>query len=83
VIHLALGAGGDIERMLGELVRPLRASLQADGGSLVVERAPIELKHQCEVWGDIDPETLAIMTRIKREFDPDDLLNPGRFVGGL
>jgi FAD/FMN-containing dehydrogenase len=35
------------------------------------------------VWGDIDPETLTIMTRIKREFDPADVLNPGRFVGGL
>jgi FAD/FMN-containing dehydrogenase len=35
------------------------------------------------VWGVITPEILAIMTRIKTEFDPMGLLNPGRFVGGL
>jgi glycolate oxidase FAD binding subunit len=83
VIHVALGEGGEIGRIVGELIRPLRPQLQAEGGSLVVERAPIELKSQCDVWGEINPETLAIMTRIKREFDPGDVLNPGRFVGGL
>jgi glycolate oxidase FAD binding subunit len=83
VIHLALGEGGEIGGILGELIRPLRARLEAEGGSLVVERAPIELKSQCDVWGEINPETLTIMTRIKREFDPTDVLNPGRFLGGL
>jgi FAD/FMN-containing dehydrogenase len=31
----------------------------------------------------MDPGILEIMARIKTEFDPEDLLNPGRFVGGL
>jgi glycolate oxidase FAD binding subunit len=48
-----------------------------------VERAPIGLKSLCDVWGDISVDLLAIMTRVKREFDPDGVLNPGRFVGGL
>ena len=31
-------------RVGAELVRPLRAAVEAEGGSLVVERAPVELK---------------------------------------
>jgi len=48
-----------------------------------VERAPLELKVSCEVWGSIQLEILSIMKRIKGEFDPDGVLSPGRFAGGL
>ena len=67
----------------GNLLRPLRKGLAPEGGSLVVERAPAALKAECDVWGPIHPDLLAIMSRVKRAFDPDDILNPGRFVGGL
>jgi glycolate oxidase FAD binding subunit len=70
-------------RLEVDLVRPLRDGLASEGGSLVVERAPAELKTQLEVWGPIHPDSLQIMARLKREFDPDGVLNPGRFVGGL
>jgi glycolate oxidase FAD binding subunit len=60
-----------------------RASAETGGTGLVVERGPVELKARCDVWGLIQPEILDIMTRIKTEFDPMGLLNPGRFVGGL
>ena len=66
-----------------DLLRPLREGLTPEGGSLVVERAPIGLKVDLDVWGPISPESQAIMTRVKRQFDPDGILNPGRFVGGL
>jgi glycolate oxidase FAD binding subunit len=49
----------------------------------MVERAPSELKAICEAWGSINLENLAIMRRIKTEFDPAGCLSPGRFVGGL
>jgi glycolate oxidase FAD binding subunit len=83
VLQLCIRDGFDAGRVVGDLVMPLRRALEAEGGSLVVERGPIEIKVQCDVWGSIQPEILAIMTRLKTEFDPAGLLNPGRFVGGL
>ena len=69
--------------MGAELVRPLRAAVEAEEGSLVLERAPAELKIECDAWGTINSEILTIMKRIKSEFDPENCLSPGRFVGGL
>jgi len=83
VLHASVASGQDPARIGRDLVLPLRRALGAEGGSLVIERGPVELKSQCEVWGDISPEILAITRRIKREFDPYGLLSPGRFVGGL
>ena len=54
-----------------------------EGGSVVVERAPAAVKADADVWGPMAPEALAIMGRLKREFDPEGVLNPGRSVGGL
>jgi glycolate dehydrogenase FAD-binding subunit len=67
----------------GNLLRPLREGLASEGGSLVVERAPSSLKAHFDVWGAINPDSLAIMSRLKAQFDPEEILNPGRFVGGL
>jgi glycolate oxidase FAD binding subunit len=66
-----------------EIVSPLRETLAAEGGSLVVERAPLGLKRAVDVWGPIPEVALAVMRRLKSEFDPRGVLNPGRFVGGL
>jgi glycolate oxidase FAD binding subunit len=83
VLQLSVRDEFDAGRVMKDLVLPLRGALEAEGGSLIVERGPAELKDQCDVWGTIDPEIMAIMVRIKSEFDPAGLLNPGRFVGGL
>ena len=83
VLQLSVGNGFDPGRVVRDLVLPLRRALEAEGGGLIVERGPIELKNQCDVWGTIQPEILAIMARLKSEFDPDGVLNPGRFAGGL
>jgi len=82
VLQVAVN-GGDPRRIALEIVLPVRQALEAQGGSLVVERGPVELKSACDVWGSIDPEILGIMKRIKTEFDPGGILSPGRFVGGL
>ncbi len=52
------------------------------GGYLVVERAGPDLKAAVDVWGPLGPE-LELMRRLKAEFDPKGILNPGRFVGGI
>jgi glycolate oxidase FAD binding subunit len=83
VLQLSVRDGFDSRRVLRELVLPLRRALEAEGGSLIVERAPPDLKAQCDVWGDIHSEILNIMKRVKSEFDPGEVLNPGRFVAGL
>jgi glycolate oxidase FAD binding subunit len=49
----------------------------------VLERAPLELKKQLDVWGPVAQDQLEIMRRLKQEFDPAGILNPGRFVGGI
>lgn len=53
------------------------AAIQA-GGHVVVWSAVEELTRQA-VFGGVRPET-EVMRRVKHQFDPKDLLNPGRFV---
>ncbi|HEY7204638.1 MAG TPA: FAD-binding oxidoreductase [Methylomirabilota bacterium] len=82
VLQLSMTSGDEL-RVAREMLLPLRQALEAEGGSLVIERVPTSLKSECECWGSISPEVLAIMNRIKSEFDSEGALNPGRFVGSL
>ena len=52
------------------------------GGDAIVERCPESIKAHIDVWGP-EPSAMAIMRRIKGQFDPANVLNPGRFIGGL
>ena len=52
------------------------------GGGAIVERCPDDVKAHFDVWGE-QPSGMEIMRRLKRQFDPQNILNPGRFVGGL
>lgn len=60
----------------------IESSARERRGHAVLLAAPPSLKKGVNVWGE-SPATLSIMREIKRQFDPDDLLNPGRFVGGI
>ncbi len=60
----------------------LRKYCVSAGGHAVIERASQAVKEGIDVWGYEAP-ALEIMRGIKREFDPNGLLNPGRFVGGI
>ncbi|MCS6951596.1 MAG: FAD-binding oxidoreductase [Bryobacterales bacterium] len=48
----------------------------------VIEFAPEERKGELELWPS-PGEDLAVMRRIKQNFDPDGLLNPGRLYGRI
>jgi glycolate oxidase FAD binding subunit len=60
----------------------LIAEAREHRGHAVMLAAPPNLKEGVDVWGP-PPATLNLMREIKRQFDPKNLLNPGRFVGGL
>jgi glycolate oxidase FAD binding subunit len=63
-------------------VASARTALATGGGSLVLEEAPAGVRAAVDVWGP-PPPAFALMRRLKDRLDPDALLNPGRFVGGL
>jgi glycolate oxidase FAD binding subunit len=66
----------------GACLADFRAQATSMGGSLIVTGGAALLPAGYDAWGDIGP-ALAIMRRIKERFDPNGILNPGRFVGGL
>ncbi len=52
------------------------------GGRVSVPWCPTEVKHDVNVWGPLRDD-FPLMQKLKAQFDPDRVLNPGRFVGGL
>jgi glycolate oxidase FAD binding subunit len=65
-----------------DMIDTLRTVLHGWGGSLIVLHCPPEWKAQMDVWG-ADGDALPLMRRVKAQFDPNAILNPGRFVGGI
>lgn len=59
----------------------LRKRAAARGGALVVLKADDDFKRRLDVWGDPGPG-ISIMRQVKERFDPQGLLNPGRFLVG-
>ena len=64
------------------VIASVQALARHYGGSAVVERCSTDIKAKIDVFGDA-PEGMDIMRRIKEKFDPDGILNPGRFLGRL
>ena len=52
------------------------------GGRVTIPWCPLEVKADVNVWGPLRDD-YALMKKLKASFDPDGILNPGRFVGGL
>lgn len=79
VVYLGLAASSDPARVAALLSR-LRRRLGAGGGATVL-RGPAALRGAVDCWGEVPG--LELMRRIKDQLDPDHLLAPGRFVGGI
>jgi glycolate oxidase FAD binding subunit len=67
---------------LGGLVSRLRKAAVDLRGTLVVEHCPLELKKHVDAWGD-GGDDLEAMRKMKVAWDPQEVLSPGRFVGGI
>jgi glycolate oxidase FAD binding subunit len=58
----------------------LREKLEAIGGSLTVLHHPA---HAISAASTVPSDTLPLMSELKHRFDPNRILNPGRFLGGI
>lgn len=69
------------EDRLVAAIDDIRAELR--GLPCVIRDAPRAVREKVDVWGE-QPEALVKLSRsVKQRFDPDGLLNPGIFVGGI
>jgi glycolate oxidase FAD binding subunit len=68
--------------VIGRALAELRAALAAVGGYAVVEDAPDRLRPTLDLWGP-PPPTLPLMRALKAQWDPQGIMNPGRYVSGL
>ncbi len=67
---------------LETLVKNLRAQLSDLHGHLAVTNSPVALRTKIDAW-DEPGASFKLMQSLKRKFDPNNILNPGRFVGGI
>ena len=79
VFHAALP--GTDPAAVAAFVKALRDAAPAWQGSVVVLAAPAPVRSEVDSWGPVSG--LDLMRRVKEQFDPDALLAPGRFVGGI
>jgi glycolate oxidase FAD binding subunit len=81
VVTAALVAGREAAAV-STVLTEWRAMAVAGGGHAMLTWAPLAVKSQVPVWGEAGPAG-RIMQRIKAQLDPDNVLNPGRFVAGI
>lgn len=63
------------------LLRQLREAATSYDGAAVLLDGPAEATCAVDVWGPV--RGLELMRAVKDRFDPDAILSPGRFVGGI
>jgi len=67
---------------LGPALTALRSAAAPLGGSVIVERIPVEMRSAIDPWG-APPMAFPLMQRTKHAYDPHGRFNRGRFVGGI
>ena len=77
-LWISLDANDGAAKWFAKLI----AEAQKHRGHAVMLAAPPHLKQGVDVWGSAPP-ALSFMREIKRQFDPKELLNPGRFTAGI
>lgn len=81
-LGLGFASGRPVTEHTLRALSQARAGVVRSGGSLVVLAAPPEIRQSFDAWG-APPNAFSVMQELKQRFDPEQRLNPGRFVGGL
>jgi glycolate oxidase FAD binding subunit len=76
------GSGGAAANTVAATLGDWRALVRDASGHATLEWAPLAVKERVPVW-DPPGAPHRIMQRLKGELDPNGILNPGRFVGGI
>jgi glycolate oxidase FAD binding subunit len=79
VFVLQLTGARDIQQ---RVIAGLRESLPAGRGSAVLMSGSRDLRKVLDVWGPIG-DALPVMKAVKQQFDPQQILNPGRGPGNI
>lgn len=87
ICDLGFGAMTAVARGLSEhqamaLTGVVGRAISKSGGSYVIEKCPLALKQQIDVFSDVG-SSIDVMRRIKNQYDPNNILNPGRFVARI
>ncbi|MFQ5661445.1 MAG: FAD-binding protein [Gammaproteobacteria bacterium] len=69
---------GMTEGQAGQLISALRRQCSSTGGSAVLYAAPESVKRSVGVFSRMPEPLAALIRRIKDNFDPQNILNPGR-----
>jgi glycolate oxidase FAD binding subunit len=79
-----IGLSGGSEEDQATAIQEIRGHVVEGypGGSVVVWRAPADVKRRIEVWGPPGDKGVLI-ARVKERFDPRATMSPGRFIGGM
>jgi glycolate oxidase FAD binding subunit len=88
--YLALQPRESGSAALGSLATAVTQFFEAISGNAVnardvaamVEGCPAELKRRISLWGPAKDD-FELMQRVKKVFDPRNVLSPGRFCGGI
>jgi len=84
VLHVAIPATAD-PAQVAAFVAGLRTALGGiaapASSSVVVQHAPPGVRELTDLFGPVP--SLGLMRAVKQRFDPDRLLSPGRFAGGI
>ncbi len=71
-----------LEWTVEEIIGACRSAVAESDGSFLIEKCPLGTKDEIDIFGERGNE-FAIIRRLKDHFDPDSVLNPGRFLGRL
>lgn len=76
-VHL-YGASEDVQGAI-QVLRTYATSL---GGYAIINHLPLALRQKISVWGE-RPSYFFLFEGIKQKVDPNKILNPNRFIGGI